>query len=226
MSPTLELDHHEEGDAALPGRRERKKRTTRLALKAAALDLVAERGFAHVTVEDIADAVDVSVRTFFNYFPSKEACIVGEDAERIDALRDELLGLPPDVSPLEALRTVFFSRLRAIEEDIDISGEDHEVWLRRFAVLRSQPEVFFAFAKHLAMMERSLTDALVVRLGGEEWRLYASLVTTTVIGVMRVVGTSSATGGGIAAMKKSAEEAFDMLAAGFELRQQNRKARR
>src|SRR5579863_10445214 len=87
------------------GRRERKKRATRLALKAAALDLVAARGFARVTVEDIADAADVSVRTFFNYFASKEAAIIGEDPELVEALKEDLVGLPATLGPLAAVRT-------------------------------------------------------------------------------------------------------------------------
>jgi AcrR family transcriptional regulator len=196
-------------------RRERKKRATRLALKAAALDLVGERGYPHVTVEDIADVVDVSVRTFFNYFPSKDAAIVGEDPERTEATRRELLEIPSDVSPFDALRQVLLSRLEAIGEDIDLSGEDHEVWIRRFAVVKSQPEVMLAYAKHLATVERTLTDAMVERLGDEKLRAYASLVTAVALSVMRVAGSYWGGAGGTDALIDFSRAAFDVLGAGL-----------
>src|SRR5271157_1912638 len=97
--------------------RERKKLATRRSLRRIALDLVAERGFAHVTVDDIAAAADVSARTFFNYFPTKEAALFGASADRLEALREGIVRHPRGDSALEALRTVLVSEARARAAD-------------------------------------------------------------------------------------------------------------
>src|SRR5246127_412323 len=86
--------------------RERKKLATRRSLRRHALDLVAKRGFANVTVEDIAEAADVSPRTFFNYFPSKEAVLFGGDPDRAAELRDGIVNAAPGRPALDALRVV------------------------------------------------------------------------------------------------------------------------
>lgn len=207
-----------EDSATSLGRRERKKRATRLALKAAALDLVAERGYANVTVENIADAVDVSVRTFFNYFPSKEAAIVGHDPESVAAVQADVIALPPETSPLDALRTALIARIRAIGEDIDLSGENHVVWLRRFELVRSTPELLDAYTKQLAGFEKVLTDALLTRLGGDETlRPYAALLTTCALAVMKSATTRGAREEGTEALVGAVNAGFDMLAEGFDL---------
>jgi AcrR family transcriptional regulator len=65
-------------DVAEPGLRERKRLATHRAIQIAALRLVHERGLDSVTIDDISRVADISPRTFFNYFPSKEEALVGD----------------------------------------------------------------------------------------------------------------------------------------------------
>jgi len=62
-----------------PGLRERKRRATRLAIERAAVRIALDQGLAAVTVDEISRRADISPRTFFNYFPSKEQAISGDD---------------------------------------------------------------------------------------------------------------------------------------------------
>jgi len=59
------------------GLRERKRRDTRRALQRAILAESIERGYDRVTIEDVCRVADVSPRTFFNYFTSKEDAVLG-----------------------------------------------------------------------------------------------------------------------------------------------------
>ena len=84
------------------GLRERKKAATRTAISQAVLQLALARGLDDVTADDIAAAADVSVRTFHNYFGSKEEALVSawrsEFVVYVDALRDRPAGEPILVS--------------------------------------------------------------------------------------------------------------------------------
>ena len=62
------------------GRRERKKAETRRAIRDAALERALELGVEHLTVTEITEAVDISPRTFFNYFSCKEDALVTDGA--------------------------------------------------------------------------------------------------------------------------------------------------
>ena len=88
--------------AARPGLRERKKAKTRAAIREHAFRLFREQGYDATTVEQIAEAAEVSHTTFFRYFPAKEDVVLQDDMELIwlDALRAQ----PPGIPPVEALR--------------------------------------------------------------------------------------------------------------------------
>jgi AcrR family transcriptional regulator len=203
-------------DGIPAGRRARKKRATRLALRAAAIDLCAERGFANVTVEDIAGAVDVSVRTFFNYFDSKEAALVGNDPGFTETMRAELLALPRDLAPFEALRLVIMDRTQAMTDEVDGSDEERAQWLRRLAVVRGDPVLVAASSKHLAAVERGLTDALVAWLGAEQWEApYAALLVVSVIGALRVAAMCWSDQGGRVPLGEITAAALDALGRGL-----------
>jgi AcrR family transcriptional regulator len=85
------------------GLRERKKRRTRRALAEAALSLFAEKGYDQTTVADIAAAADVSTRTFFSYFRTKEDVLFADADERLDLVHDALSQADPAASTIEVL---------------------------------------------------------------------------------------------------------------------------
>src|SRR6201991_4592735 len=109
--------------------RERKKLATRRLLRRAALELVAQRGRTNVTVEDIAEAAELSPRTFFNYFPSKEAVLFGGDPDRAAALRDAIVRAVPGQTALDALRLVLMEDSEAMAGELRSLGGDPAEWV-------------------------------------------------------------------------------------------------
>ncbi|CAN5514925.1 TetR family transcriptional regulator [soil metagenome] len=93
------------------GLRERKKQQTRATLVAAALDLVDRQGYERTTVEQIAEAAEVSPRTVAHYFPSKDLMLLSLLDTFTDAVNDELASVPLDTPPLLALLTANITML-------------------------------------------------------------------------------------------------------------------
>lgn len=100
------------------GLREAKKEQTRAALSAAALRLVSERGYEATTVDAIAHAAGVSVRTFHNYFPGKAAALTHLAADLIGEYHDELRAQPDSVSCADALRDAWRTMLERHRKDV------------------------------------------------------------------------------------------------------------
>ncbi|GAA3797574.1 TetR family transcriptional regulator [Streptomyces phyllanthi] len=131
--------------ATPPGLRERKKQRTRDALLRAALELFTTRGYDNTTVDEIAEAVDVSQRTFFRYFAGKEdVAFAAQDIAHthfVEAVRQR----PPHEAPLEALRNAVLESWDTIEEAIE-QVVPLELYLRMCRLTESTPALL---ASHL-----------------------------------------------------------------------------
>jgi AcrR family transcriptional regulator len=90
--------------AVRPGLRERKKQKTRETIIEVALKLFVERGYEETTIAEIADAAEVSPRTIFAYFPSKEDIVFCEMPEIQERLAQVLRDRPEGATALDALR--------------------------------------------------------------------------------------------------------------------------
>ena len=91
-----------EDDRPLPGLRERKKAKTRSAIQREALRLFREQGYDATTINQIAEAVEISPSTFFRYFPSKEDVVLYDDLDPL--LIESFESQPPELTPLQAFR--------------------------------------------------------------------------------------------------------------------------
>ena len=142
-----------------PGRRERKKQQTRDELMNHAARLFAERGFDSVTTEDIAEAADVSQRTFFRHFPSKEAVLYGHVDELQAAIRHAFEARPADESNVAAIRAA----MRTIADHYAANHE--EAFLQARLAAEFPAVAAHARAVVQAEWEHELTAVIAERAG-------------------------------------------------------------
>jgi len=183
------------------GLRDRKKAASREALERVAKALFHARGFGAVTVDDIAAAANVSRRTFFRYFPTKEDAFFGRRAAQLEALCALLAAPRPGERPFRTVRRA----LVALSEQHVASREEI---LREHRVLAASPELL---AKDLEWDRRALS-ALAVALargGGEARR--ARLAAGAIVGALRVVIEEWIDGGAVGDLRASGEDALDLL---------------
>ena len=198
-------------DAEHLGLRERKKLATRRALERAALALAVERG-PEVTVDEICAQADLSPRTFFNYFSSKEEAILGEPpaVPSDDALAEFEAGGPTgEVTP--DLREVIASHLESSLPTID------QMHLRRH-VLEHHPELMPHMMGAFMRIERRLVRAVARRDGVEPDSVHAHVVGGVASVAMRMSVHRWMTAGGSDPVSVHVHEVFDELASAFGAR--------
>lgn len=181
-------------DAAELGLRERKRRATRRAIQVAALHLVAERGLDNVTIDEISRVADISPRTFFNYFSSKEEAILGDppslpESETVDRFISNTDG----TTVLDGLVTVLI-------EAGDRSLEDAEMIQLRHNLVKDYPQLFAMRMAKMRDFEEQVSGAIARRLRNDDPSVEASfidrrarLITLVALGVIRHAWSSWAT---------------------------------
>ena len=194
----------------VPGRRDRKKQQTRTALIAAALRLVDERGVERVTVEEISEAADVSTRTFFNYFATKDDALIGDPLVDGVELRERLLAAPADLPLLSAMMV-------ALAPAIDQIEADRDMWRLRLRVIKNNPVLLPALFARGNDAEADFVAAIAarVRVGADD--MYPALAASMVGAAFRTSMMRWAVGDGdplplFALM----HEALGMLAGGLK----------
>jgi AcrR family transcriptional regulator len=162
------------------GLRERKKLKTRATIRREAFRLIDENGYANTTVEQIAEAAEVSPSTFFRYFPSKESVLLADDLDPV--LLDALASQPPELSPIRALR-------RAFEMALDtFSDEQWDFERHRQRLIFSIPELKAAQLDEYYRTIRVITEVVSERLSRDkddfEVRVFAGALTGGLLAVI------------------------------------------
>jgi AcrR family transcriptional regulator len=161
------------------GLRERKKIKTRQTIRREAFRLIDENGYAATTIEQIAEAAEVSPSTFFRYFPSKESVLLADDMD--PAILDALAAQPPDLSPSQAVRRAYETTIANMSED------QREFENTRQRLMFSIPELKAAMYDEYHRTVTAFAEAMSRRIGREagdfELRVFAGALTGAMMAV-------------------------------------------
>jgi AcrR family transcriptional regulator len=159
------------------GLRERKKQRTREQIIEAAMGLFAERGYHATTIADIATAADVAPRTFFTYFPSKEAVVFHNVERDLDSLASALRDRLPGETAFDALR-------RWIDAMFDHWMAEGDEALLRKRLCRENEGLANFQGGIMARIQELLLEAIADDLGEPRDALRPRLVTAAAIAAL------------------------------------------
>jgi AcrR family transcriptional regulator len=142
-----------------PGLRERKKQRTRDTIARAAKELFVERGYDATTLPEIAEAADVSTRTIFAYFPSKEDILFSDFAQMKDGLARALAERPEGKDALETVRDFILASQVAKRSKLD--SQLH-------LCVTSDPTLRSHLRARIAQLEELIAPAIADDLGARE----------------------------------------------------------
>ena len=149
-------------DITAPGLREQKRIATKRALQLSLLQLSLERGFDNVTVEEVAQAAQVSPRTFFNYFASKEEAVAAPHGPH-ELTADEIARYEEGARDPLTDFIVMISARASGEEDFELHSLRRELMHRESRLLGDK-------AGLIQRIREQVVDLITERLRGDELR--------------------------------------------------------
>ncbi|WP_406374306.1 TetR/AcrR family transcriptional regulator [Streptomyces sp. NBC_00647] len=157
-----------------PGLRERKKIKTRIAIREATYRLIGEQGYDATTIEQIAEAAEVSPSTVFRYFPTKEDIVLTDEYDPL--LEQELRERPADEPWFDSLRHVL-SKAIGLND-----SEDPEVSRLRTRLMVEVPAVRSRMMESASVTGRLLSRAIGERVGRDPDSLEVRVFAMSLIG--------------------------------------------
>jgi AcrR family transcriptional regulator len=139
------------------GLRERKKARTRDAIQAHALRLFRERGYTATTVEQIAQAAEISPSTFFRYFPSKEDVVFKDEFDPM--IIESFLAQPAGMTAIQAFRAAVRTVFGSISDDELVAARE------RHALIWDVPELRAAALENMGESMRMIAELAARRAG-------------------------------------------------------------
>jgi AcrR family transcriptional regulator len=189
--------------------RERKKEKTRRLLSEIALRRFSEKGVDATTVEEICEEAEVSVSTFFRYFPSKEAAAFPDEDARVEVVSEVLLTAPAGEPVITTVRR---AALALVDYDLEAKVELHK-WLE---LLEDEP----ALTAHRLRVQQETMDLftqLVARRMGVDPRtdMRPRLVVGAAYAAAETAWAAWMEGDGKGDLKQFTNDAFDVIDSGL-----------
>ncbi|MCW7468067.1 TetR/AcrR family transcriptional regulator [Leptospira kanakyensis] len=165
--------------------RERKKQAIQTSVLQAAKQLFREKGYAAVTVSEIADYADISVKTLFTYFRSKEDLAFQDEILFCNELIKYLLGRREEDSIFEAFKQFLWNLIQSIDpEELVDSLPGFHPWM-------DSPELEQRYLLLWEHYELRLADALQLERGTTEFNPVLRVVAGQMVSVLRILGSKA-----------------------------------
>ena len=160
----------------MAGLRERKKLQAYETLHQVALDMFERQGFPSTTVDQIANAADLSTRTFFRYFPTKVDALLADQPQRLAALRELLGQRPPDEPVLDTMALA----LSLLCQD---ANDRRDTLLVQARIARAEPLVLRSLLAHHVEVNRTLHAFVKARESDDRFNLRTRIASDVPFGV-------------------------------------------